>query len=62
MGTKRIFFRKVLTASEGDGQSKQLFYSEEAAMKMIGSWESGTYKADSEEFYNKLGWFPIPGS
>ena len=23
-------------------------------MKMIGSWESGTYKADSEEFYNKL--------
>jgi raffinose/stachyose/melibiose transport system substrate-binding protein len=57
---KGYFPEGVNSLSEGDGQSKQLFYSEEAAMKMIGSWESATYKADSEEFYNKLGWFPFP--
>ncbi|MGI6007403.1 MAG: extracellular solute-binding protein [Ruminococcus sp.] len=57
---KGYFPEGVNSLDEGDGQSKQLFYSEEAAMKLIGSWESATYKADSEEFYNKLGWFPFP--
>lgn len=50
----------VNSLSEGDGQSKQMFYTEEAAMKVIGSWDAGSYKADNEEFYNKVGWFPFP--
>lgn len=45
---------------EGDGQGRQLFYAEDAAMRLIGSWDSGNYMADSQEFYNKVGWFSFP--
>lgn len=58
---KGYFPEGVNSLSEGDGQSKQMFYTEEAAMKVIGSWDAGSYKADDEEFYNKVGWFSFPG-
>ncbi len=57
---KGYFPEGVNGLDEGDGQAKQLFYAEDAAMRLIGSWDSATYKADSEEFYNKIGWFPFP--
>lgn len=50
----------VNSLSEGDGQSKQMFYTEEAAMKLIGSWDAASFKADSPEFFEKVGWFPFP--
>lgn len=50
--------------SEDDGQAKQLFYTEEAAMYLTGSWNIAAFKTDSEDggsdFYNKIGWFNFP--
>lgn len=59
---KGYFPEGVNSLSEGDGQSKQMFYTEEAAMKINGSWEAGSYSADSPEFYDKVGWFPFPAA
>lgn len=57
---KGYFPEGVNSLSEDDGQAKQLMYQETAAMMLIGSWQSGTFKTDSEEFYNKIGWFSFP--
>lgn len=57
---KGYFPEGVNSLSEDDGQSKQLLYQESAAMICIGSWMTGTFKSDSEEFYQKIGWFPFP--
>lgn len=57
---KGYFPEGVNSLSEGDGQSKQMFYTEEAAMKVMGSWDAGSYRADNPEFYDKVGWFPFP--
>ena len=50
--------------SEDDGQATQFFYTEEAAMYLIGSWKTAAFKTDSEEagndFYDKVGWFSFP--
>lgn len=46
--------------STNDGQSRQLLYQETAAMELIGSWYTSIIKSESEEFYQKLGWFPFP--
>lgn len=50
--------------SEDDGQARQLFYQETAAMYLIGSWSTASFKTDSEEggsdFYDKIGWFSFP--
>lgn len=50
--------------SEDDGQAKQLFYTEAAAMYLTGSWNTAAIKTDSEEggsdFYSKVGWFSFP--
>lgn len=50
--------------SEDDGQAKQLFYTEAAAMYLTGSWNTAAFKTDSEEggsdFYSKIGWFSFP--
>ncbi len=50
--------------SEDDGQAKQLFYKETAAMYLTGSWNTAAIKTDSEEggsdFYSKVGWFGFP--
>lgn len=35
-------------------------YQEKAAMTCNGSWYAGNFKADSEEFYSKIGWFSFP--
>ena len=31
-----------------------------AGMLLCGSWYTGTFQSDSEEFYQKIGWFPFP--
>lgn len=50
--------------SEDDGQAKQLFYQETAAMYLTGSWNTATFKTDSDDgggdFYDKIGWFSFP--
>lgn len=50
--------------SEDDGQATQFFYTEEAAMYLIGSWKTASFKTDSDEagnnFYDKVGWFSFP--
>lgn len=50
--------------SEDDGQAKQLFYTETAAMYLTGSWNTAAFKTDSEDggsdFYSKIGWFNFP--
>jgi raffinose/stachyose/melibiose transport system substrate-binding protein len=50
--------------SEDDGQAKQLFYQETAAMYLTGSWNTATFKTDSDDagndFYSKVGWFSFP--
>lgn len=59
--TKKGYFPEgVNSLSEDDGQSRQLLYQNKAAMMLIGSWFTGIAKQDSEEFYQKLGWFPFP--
>lgn len=50
----------VNSLSEDDGQAKQLMYQETAGMLLCGSWYTGTFAADSKEFYQKIGWFPFP--
>ena len=50
----------VNSLSEDDGQAKQLMYQETAGMLLCGSWYTGTFQSDSEEFYQKIGWFPFP--
>lgn len=50
----------VNSLSEDDGQAKQLMYHETAGMLLCGSWYTGTFASDSEEFYEKIGWFPFP--
>lgn len=50
--------------SEDDGQAKQFFYTETAAMYLTGSWNTAAFKTDSEDagndFYSKIGWFSFP--
>ena len=57
---KNYFPEGVNSLSEDDGQAKQLMYQETAAMLLNGSWYTGTFLNDSEEFYAKLGWFSFP--
>lgn len=57
---KGYFPEGVNSLSEDDGQAKQLMYQETAAMMVNGSWYTGTFPADSPEFYEKIGWFSFP--
>lgn len=57
---KGYFPEGVNSLSEDDGQAKQLMYQETAAMLCCGSWYTGTFQADSPEFYQKIGWFSFP--
>ena len=50
----------VNSLDEDDGQARQLLYQEVAAMICIGSWYNGTFLDESEEFYEKVGWFSFP--
>lgn len=57
---KGYFPEGVNSLSEDVGQAKQLIYQESAAMLLGGSWYTGTFQSDDEEFYKKLGWFSFP--
>lgn len=57
---KGYFPEGVNSLNEDDGQARQLLYQETAAMDLIGSWYTGQIKQDSEEFFEKMGWFPFP--
>ena len=57
---KDYFPEGVNSLSEGDGQARQLFYQEEAAMMLIGSWYTSTIQSESTEFYENVGWFSFP--
>ncbi len=57
---KGYFPEGVNSMDEDLGQSRQLLYTEEAAMQVIGSWQSGIISGESEEFHEKLGWFAFP--
>ena len=50
--------------SEDDGQAAQLFYTEKAAMYLIGSWKTAAFKTDcadgGSDFYDQIGWFNFP--
>lgn len=47
-------------ADEDSGQSRQLLYTEEAAMTIMGSWFAYTVKGENPEFYEKVGTFNFP--
>lgn len=58
---KGYFPEGVNSLDEDDGQARQLIYQETAGMLLCGSWYTGTFAADSREFYeSKIGWFPFP--
>ena len=57
---KGYFPEGVNSLSEDDGQAKQLMYQETAGMLLCGSWYTGTFSSDSEDFYQKIDWFPFP--
>ena len=61
---KGYFPEGINSMSEDDGQARQLFYQETAAMYLSGSWSTATIKTDSEDggsdFYDKVGWFSFP--
>ncbi len=57
---KGYFPEGVNSLSEDDGQARQLMYQDKAAMLLCGSWYTGTFKNDSEEFFEKIGWFSFP--
>ncbi len=50
--------------SEDDTQSEAMFFKEETAMYLIGSWETPYFEILSNEagneFYKKVGWFNFP--
>lgn len=47
-------------ADEDSGQSRQLLYTEEAAMSIMGSWFAYQVKGENAEFYEKVGVFNFP--
>lgn len=58
---KGYFPEGVNSMDEDDGQARQLIYQETAGMLLCGSWYTGNFASDSEEFYkNKIGWFSFP--
>lgn len=47
-------------ADEDSGQSRQLLYTEEAVMTVMGSWIAYNIKSEDPEFYEKVGTFNFP--
>lgn len=45
---------------EDSGQSRELLYSGQAAMHLMGSWFVQTVKGENPDFYEKVGFFPFP--
>jgi raffinose/stachyose/melibiose transport system substrate-binding protein len=51
----------VNSLSPDDGQDRQLMYTEEAAMMLHGTWQSGAMMGDNEEWYlESIGYFAFP--
>jgi len=51
----------VNSLSPDDGQDRQLMYTEEAAMMLHGTWQSGVMSSDSPEWYKEsIGYFAFP--
>lgn len=57
---KGYFTEGCNSLNEDDGQARMSLYTEEAAMILMGSWYTSIIKSESDEFYQKLGWFPFP--
>ena len=57
---KGYFTEGCNSMDEDDGQARMSLYTEDAAMILMGSWYTSIIKSESEEFYQKLGWFPFP--
>ena len=51
----------VNSLSPDDGQDRQLMYTEEAAMMLHGTWQSGSMKSDAPDWYlESIGYFAFP--
>jgi len=51
----------VNSLSPDDGQDRQLMYTEEAAMMLQGTWQSGNMKSDAPDWYEEsIGYFAFP--
>lgn len=51
----------VNSLSPDDGQDRQLMYTDEAAMMLHGTWQSGAMKGDSPDWYlENIGYFAFP--
>lgn len=51
----------VNSLSPDDGQDRQLMYTEEAAMMLHGTWQSGAMRGDNEEWYlDSIDYFAFP--
>ncbi|NLF21162.1 MAG: extracellular solute-binding protein [Clostridiaceae bacterium] len=48
-------------ADEDSGQSRQLLYTGDAAMTLMGSWFLYTVKGENPDFYDNVGSFMFPG-
>lgn len=59
---KGYFPEGVNSLSEDDGQARQMLYQETAAMSLAGSWYTALLQQDSQEFAEKMGWFPFPAA
>lgn len=59
---KGYFPEGTNSLDEDDGQARQLLYQESAAMSLAGSWYTSMMKQDSEEFLEKMSWFPFPAA
>lgn len=47
-------------ADEDSGQSRQLLYTEDAAMTIMGNWFFSNVKGENPEFVEKIGFFTFP--
>lgn len=47
-------------ADEDTGQSRELLYSNQAAMTVMGSWFTATVQGENPDFFKKVGFFTFP--
>ena len=55
------YFNEVFNGMDDDsGQARQLFYTGQAAMDLMGSWFPGTVLGENPDFIDHVGFFPFP--
>lgn len=55
------YFNEGFNGMDDDsGQARQLFYTGQAAMDLMGSWFSGTVIGENPDFISNVGFFPFP--